>query len=238
MNELDTLNVNNLHHAYLIEGDKGFVLPQLISFLNKNNLPSIANPDFFYINLDIFKMEDARNLKSVFVNKSFSGKKIIIISTNNFLNEAQNALLKIFEETPENTHLFFVLPDSFLILPTLKSRFSLIFFKKEIKDFSRIEDFMKMSLSQKIDFLKQLLIDDEEDVNDVFLESKHTKANLFLNELEFYLNKIFKKSNDIMFYERISIVFEHIFRVRKNLKESGSSSKNLLESVAFSVSFL
>src|SRR3989344_1610534 len=103
---IESLNKDNLHHAYLIEGDKDKILPELLEFIEKLGVKQ-GSADFSQIELDTFKVEDARNLKSYAMEKGFSAqKKIFIISANSFLLEAQNTLLKVFEEPIENTHFF------------------------------------------------------------------------------------------------------------------------------------
>src|SRR3989344_2218828 len=124
---LKHLDKNNLHHAYLIEGKREEVLPEILKFVDSLGIDTNANSDFVNISLDSFKIDDARNLKSFGNEKGFSleknAKKIFIISANNFLLEAQNSLLKMFEEPIENTHFFLVTPDANALLKTFASRF-------------------------------------------------------------------------------------------------------------------
>src|SRR3989338_4421521 len=118
------LDKNNLHHAYLIEGQRDEIVPEVLEFIKSLGIKTAGNSDFCYITLDSFKIEDARNLKSYGAEKGVtSGKKIFLISANNFLLEAQNSLLKIFEEPIEDTHFFVVTPDANALLRTLVSRF-------------------------------------------------------------------------------------------------------------------
>src|SRR3989344_512465 len=106
------LNEDNLHHAYLIEGAREEIVPEILTFIESLGIQTSGNPDFLHISTDSFKIEDARNLKTYGAEKSFSGgKKIFIISTNNLLLEAQNTLLKMFEEPTEDTHFFLVVPE-------------------------------------------------------------------------------------------------------------------------------
>jgi hypothetical protein len=92
-------NKENLHHAYLIEGDREEVTPEITDFLESIGIKINNNPDFYHIKLDALKIDDARNLKSLTSEKSFvDGKKIFLLSVNSILLEAQNTLLKIFEE--------------------------------------------------------------------------------------------------------------------------------------------
>ena len=155
---------------------------------------------------------------------------------NSFSLDAQNVLLKIFEEPTKNTHFFLVVPDINALLKTLVSRFYLISAKispktvfgvKENKD---AEKFIAMSLKNRIDFIKELLaeekIEDEEGNEIIVLDSTRSKALKFLNELEFVLHKKMSKAGfDIK-------TFQHLFKVREFLHMPGSSSKTLMESVA------
>ena len=97
---------NNLHHAYLIEGTKETIIPEILEFFKDDEIVQIT--------LDSFKIEDARNLKSYASEKSFPDvKKIFVISTNSFLLEAQQALLKMFEDPIENSHFFVIVQPLF-----------------------------------------------------------------------------------------------------------------------------
>ena len=227
------LDKNNLHHAYLIEGARDEIVPELIKFLEDIDVNTVGSPDFTHIKLDSFKIEDARNLKSYGSQKGFSsGKKIFIISANNFLLEAQNSLLKMFEEPIENTHFFLIVPDVNVLLKTFVSRFYVISSKSDLgEEVKEAEKFIAMSLRNRIDFVKELLAEseneDEERNEIVALNSTRSKALKFLNALEFTLhNKLVSK---MPFDTRL---FEHFFKVREFLRMPGSSTKSLMESVA------
>lgn len=224
MKILDNLDKNNLHHAYLIEGAQEEVVPEIFKFLKTLGIKTSANPDFYHIAVDSFKIEDARNLKSIEHEKSFSvGKKIFLISANNFLLEAQNTLLKIFEEPIENTHFFLITPNISTLLKTLVSRFYLIKTKTELGDkLKEAEKFITMPLKDRIDFIKELLVEPEENDEIISLDSTRSKALKFLNALEVVMSKaVF----DISY-------FEQIFKVREFLNQPGSSVKSLMESLA------
>jgi len=159
------LDKNNLHHAYLIEGVSDEIVLEIKEFLKSLGVNTIGNPDFVHIQLDSFKIEDARNLKSYATQKSFdTGKKIFIISANNFLLEAQNSLLKTFEEPINNTHFFLIVPDINVLLKTLVSRFYLISTRSDLaEETKKAEEFIALPLKDRIDFIKELLIEPEED---------------------------------------------------------------------------
>jgi hypothetical protein len=236
------LDKNNLHHAYLIEGARDEITEEILKFFKDLGIKTVGNSDFIQINLDSFKIEDARNLKSYGMQKGFSSsKKIFIISVNNFLLEAQNSLLKMFEEPIENTHFFLIVPDANALLKTFVSRFYLI--KPEVESGDELEvaeKFIKMPLKNRIDFIKELLIAPEEEDEDLpaqaggknNIDSTRSKSLKFLNALETVLHKKMPKTVfDTSF-------FEHFFKVREFLRMPGSSTKSLMESVALIIPVL
>ncbi len=254
MNFLDSLDKKNLHHAYLIEGAREEIVPELLGFIESLGVATSGNPDFYQISFDSFKIDDARNLKSMGQEKSFSlGKKIFLISANNFLLEAQNTLLKMFEEPIEDTHFFLIVPDKNLLLKTLLSRFYVISTKQElIEEIKEAEKFIKMSLKDRIDFIKLLLTEPEENAEVPLLQSENetqtlnssrSKALKFLNALEILLqNKFVNNFSGLTLpgvpggthtvQNSLQFCFAQIFKVREFINQPGSSVKNLMESVA------
>ncbi len=233
MNILEHLDKNNLHHAYLIEGVSEEIIPELFKFVESMGIKVSGNPDFYNISIDTFKVEDARNLKSVEHEKGFStDKKIYIISANNFLLEAQNTLLKIFEEPIEGTHFFLVVPDKNALLRTLVSRFYVISARVDLAEKKNefkedAEKFIEMLLGNRISFIKELLTEPEEEEEEevLQLDSNRSKALKFLNSLETTL------VSKAAFDTKVDF-FGHIFKVREFINQPGSSVKTLMESVA------
>lgn len=232
MSILKYLNKNNLHHAYLIEGARDEIVPEITKFIKNLGIKTVGNPDFIHISIDNFKIDEAFDLRSMSRDLSFSpAKKIFIICVNSFSLDAQNVLLKMFEEPIENTHFFLIVPDANTLLKTLVSRFYLI--KQEIEsdlEYKVAEKFITMPLKNRIDYIKELLVEPEEKDEDgnetTQLDSTRSKALKFLNALEFTLHsKMSKMPFDTTF-------FYHFFKVREFLRMPGSSSKSLMESVA------
>jgi hypothetical protein len=241
----DNIDKQNLHHAYLIEGEREILLPQILAFIEELGVSTVGNPDFSHIITDSFRIDDARNLRSLGVEKSgSSGKRIFLISANNFLIEAQNTLLKIFEEPIENTHFFVLVPDKNTLIKTLFSRLYFLSGKsKDNEDIKQIDKFIKMSLPARIEFIKGLLAETEEEADEEIItqNSARARANSFLNSLEYLIHK-----NYFLNYEHgrftpeeggranklQSNLLEHIMKVRGFLRMPGASAKNLMESVA------
>ena len=230
------LNKNNLHHAYLIEGNRKEILPEILGFWEELNIKTLGNPDFSQIVIDNFKIDEAFELRAMSTNKGFStAKKVFIICANTFSLDAQNVLLKMFEEPIENTHFFLVVPDTNSLLKTVVSRFYVISARQDLAEETKeAEKFFSMPLQKRIDFIKELLVEPEEEDPEgneiVVLDSTRSKALKFLNALELTLHK--KLMSKTVFDTGF---FEQIFKVREFLRMPGSSTKTLMESVALVV---
>ena len=245
------LDKNNLHHAYLIEGARDEVVPEVLKFLKSIGISTVGNPDFINITIDNFKKEEALDLRAMALNKGFTaGKTIFIICVNTFSPDAENVLLKMFEEPTENTHFFLVVPDINILLKTLVSRFYLI--KSEANlDTKEAEKFISMPLASRINFIKELLTEDEgedEGGNEIIaLDSTRAKALKFLNALESEVHSKFEKNfsgllqpsaGTFPVQNSSQICLEHFFKVREFLRMPGSSTKSLMESVALIIPVL
>ncbi|MFA6520329.1 MAG: hypothetical protein WCT44_01840 [Candidatus Paceibacterota bacterium] len=232
MSILKHLDKDNLHHAYLIEGARSEIIPEIFKFLNIIDVSTVGNPDFINISIDNFKIDEALELRAMSSNKSFSlGKKIFIICANTLSLDAEGVLLKMFEEPIENTHFFLVVPDAKPLVKTLVSRFYFIPTQSDlVEDIKVANKFIHMSLGNRLDFIKELLTEpEEEDVEGnqmVVLDSSRSQALKFLNALESALHV--ELSGNVSSLK----VFSHFFKVRQFLRMPGSSTKSLLESVA------
>jgi DNA polymerase III delta prime subunit len=228
------LDKNNLHHAYLIEGAREEIVPEIFAFCEDLNIKTSGNPDFCRIAIDNFKIEEAFSLRSMSSDKGFTSlKKVYVISVNTITLDAQNVLLKMFEEPNRDTHFFVIVPDANALLETLVSRFYLIRSNGTNTLAKEAEDFIGMSLKNRIDYIKNLLADPEEEDEEgneiAVLDSTRSKALKFLNAVEAVLHGRIRKGIPD------TEVLEHIFRVREFLRMPGSSAKMLMESVALSV---
>ncbi len=133
------INPDNLHHGYLIVGDREGSKNTLMQFLaDELDVTMVGNPDFSFSEYNTVGIDEARALAEVQGRMGFGGegnshkapgtsygKKVFVISTNIITDEAQNALLKVFEEPTAGTH-FFILVSQNTFLPTFLSRLVLI----------------------------------------------------------------------------------------------------------------
>lgn len=101
-----------------------------------------------------FLLEDARAVE----RESYIAEveeKIIVLMAHNFRNEAQNFLLKLLEEPPENIKFLIVVPSKNLLLPTIKSRLICEKRQKKKEKFPLHLELEKLDLKAIFDFLKE-----------------------------------------------------------------------------------
>ncbi len=113
----------------------------------------------------LFSVEDARKVASVASQAPIGGEeKAIIIAASRMYHEAQNALLKVFEEPPKGTHLFLVVPTPGMLLPTLRSRVQMLGGGHPMSYISEAaEEFLKASKDKRTAIIKKLTTGKDED---------------------------------------------------------------------------
>lgn len=112
------------HHAYYLVAEPEEGIARAHDYAAEElGLSGSSNPDILIFRHSLFSVEDARRLAdSVYRAPLLTDRKVVIVSATRFFHEAQNALLKIFEEPPEGTTIILILPAEGLLLPTLRSR--------------------------------------------------------------------------------------------------------------------
>ena len=112
------------HHAYVIEGEAEDGIGRALGFAERElALSAEANPDVIVRRYGLFSVEDARELAGIArLSSTTGGAQAIVVSATRLFHEAQNALLKLFEEPPPDTYLFLVVPSAGMLLPTMRSR--------------------------------------------------------------------------------------------------------------------
>lgn len=153
-----------LHHAYLLEGDQSDSEILLDSWLESLGFPTKQNPDYHLFLRDSFSVDDSRNIREMVSNKAFGSKKIFVLSAGRFSEQAQNALLKTFEEPTENTHFFILLPLRDMLMSTLLSRLEIVRVNssdtetvKRDKSKPEIEKFLTSSPADRLSWVKKFI---------------------------------------------------------------------------------
>ncbi len=235
-------NKENLHHAYLIEGSFEDSLGGVLEYLeNELNFSLKNNPDFYRGEFDTFGIDDGRMINELQSKKTLSekdpksfgsGKQIFIIKTNFITREAQNSLLKMFEEPTVDTHFFILMNSGEVLLPTLRSRLMII--KSEVSSSLQekfVQEYLKANIGERMEMIKVFFGDPKSSKMNGQGTKKKIKADKsgaieFLNELEKQLREKIdiKKATKEQFF-----VFEEIIKCRGYLNDRSPSVKMLLE---------
>jgi len=208
---------DSLHHAYFIEGEKQSVLADIENFLeNAFKITRQRHPDVHYAEHESFGIDEGRALQDMQIMKPVLGdKKIFIIVLRSITNEAQNSLLKVFEEPTPGTHFFIISSSRRILLPTLQSRVVVISHSsaKNISFEKEARDFVTMTPKDRLAY-----------VSNMIEEKDKSNAENFLNALVSELHKKKLKEN--------TVAIKEILLLTKYLKDRSSSIKLILERVA------
>jgi hypothetical protein len=119
---------DSLHHAYFIEGERAAILADVERFLNGAfGIVRQGHPDVHYAEYQSFGIDESRALQDMQTMKPVRGdRKIFIVAADSITSEAQNSLLKVFEEPTPGTHFFVISSSQRVLLPTLRSRMSVV----------------------------------------------------------------------------------------------------------------
>ena len=227
------INKSELHHAYAIEAATREVAELLVFLKESFGIDVVGNPDIYHRVHQSFGIEDSRNVIAVHSARPIgaAGKKIIIIEADAVTNEAQNALLKIFEEPQAGTHFFLFVPSVAFLLPTLRSRMVVI--GREAREhgeslvLAEARKFIKMPAGERIQYAGGLA----EDVKDEKISKQ--KVIDFLNMLEMELAPQHTEKTNPNYISPRGLAA--VLKARDYANDRSPSLKQLLEYVALSV---
>jgi len=156
------------HHAYLLIGSRETSERKLFELCQTEGLKLVGSPDYFVFKEALFGVDDARTLTEQAITKAFTEKKVFFIAPEKITFEAQNALLKTFEEPIAHTHFFLATRDEHLILPTLRSRMEIIYVKHSVFN-KEAQQFLSLPPKERLGFVKKF-VDKEENLS-IFLDA-------------------------------------------------------------------
>lgn len=216
-----------LHHAYVIEGIYETIAPLLAEELSRQlGIEIKGNPDVFVDYYNSIGVDEAREIKGMQVRSAFgANRKIFIIGTDTFGYEAQNALLKTFEEPTDETIFFLIIPRVEMLLSTLRSRVQIV--QGQIvntEDEAKVlsEKFLDASLEGRFAIAKKMAEKKSgENINRELFRSvfDHIERMLY--------TKTAGKRDD-----KTANVLRELFQAKTYLANRGSSPKMLLEHIA------
>ena len=111
------------HHAYCIEGAGREKVSAFAEKLREVCELERGYPDLVALAVPSFGIDDAHFVRALARQKPVAGgKKFFVLGADAVTREAQNALLKTFEEPTPATHFFLLVSSAELLAPTLRSR--------------------------------------------------------------------------------------------------------------------
>jgi hypothetical protein len=110
-----------MHHAYLYTGALSVLHSLAKDAEAQFQFAGEHNPDVQVHEFEKFGIDEARGLKTAASMRSLSGRALYIVGVSQITTEAQQALLKLFEE-PQQGAIFVLLAPHGAIIPTLRSR--------------------------------------------------------------------------------------------------------------------
>ena len=239
MNLSEHISLEHLHHAYLLEGERGAILEELRLLLSVGGIIQKGNADFHLYDHDAFLIEHAHSLRREQSMHGASGaKKIFIVAFNTMMSEAQNALLKTLEEPTAGTHFFFITRTGEILLPTVRSRMQVIRSQeagaRRQETGNAGEKFLNASLPERMKMIEHFTKAKTEEK-----PKAKEDARIFLESLERALYNDIPNSlsidNKFGILEKNTMALEDVITAKRYLSDRSPSLKLLLEHLALTV---
>lgn len=202
------LRFDNLHHAYLLLGNQIEAEAFVHALFEKAGKPLKGSPDFFVLKDETFGIDAARSLAVQSMRKAFGEKKVFFIAPETMTLEAQNALLKTFEEPSAGTHFFLALRDDGMVIPTLRSRMQEMRLDAPGEEGADAKKFLSLATKDRMTFIKKF-VDAEKNLS------------AFLDDMLAILREQKKAS-----------ACEEVFKMRLVSDQRGAASRLILEHLA------
>lgn len=229
-------SIDMLHHAYCLEGKREGILKELLEFL-ENNLKFVVkgNPDFYSGEFDTLGIDEGRSINEMQSRRAVSApRRIFIIAANFITREAQNSLLKMFEEPAGGAVFFLIISSASILLPTLRSRMMIVNLNRGMEsggaekseksaNIFDAKKFINSAIGERLAMVKKIAdkIADEEASRSIVTD--------FLNSVE---REILNESGTEDLKRKNLFIFEEIDKCRNYAGDRSPSVKMLLEHIA------
>jgi len=214
------------HHAFVIEAGVEEGIARAEAWAGKElGIVAKANPDVVVLRYGLFSVEDARKVNAVAMQAPLRDEsKMIIIAATRAYHEAQNALLKLFEEPTDDTYLFLILPTLGGLLPTLRSRVQVLKVgtDQHVVASELAHEFLKATHEKRSAMIKKLTTGKDEDER----RENRDKALAIVNGVEAAAYEAMKKGNESPAY---GALLQDTTQLRDFLYDRSAPVKMLLE---------
>lgn len=219
------------HHAFAIEANADEGIARAYAWLSENlGMETTGNPDVLVLSYGLLSVEDARRVAEAAAGAPFAGdSKAVLIAASRAYHEAQNALLKIFEEPPRGTYLFLILPSLGGLLPTLRSRVQVLplLGKRKAAVPPEAEAFIRASKEKRGALVKRLTSGKDEDER----RENREEAIALVNGVEAAAYAALKEKPS----SRVTALLSDIAALRGHLYDRSGPVKMVLEHLSLVV---
>ncbi len=216
-----------MHHGYLHEGSLSQLEALEADARGRFGFAGDNNPDVQLFAFEKFGIGEARELTHAASLKSVSGRALFVIGVSSVNSEAQQALLKLFEEPQEGTTFVLLAPHG-TVIATLRSR--LLAYPGKVGPLSQ-----KTSTAQS--FLAANAKDRSAEITKLLKDEEGAKERVrdLLQSLEVILHEALLKTKG---KKEIREGLEDIAKVRSYANDRSPSMKMLLEHLAVTLPVL
>lgn len=211
------------HHGYLLIGDADkattTALKMASQILGRAENLLDSHPDFSFLKTDLLGIDDARKIRENSSKKSFFGQgRVFVIVADFFSREANNALLKTFEEPAGLSYFFVVTKLADNLLETLRSRLTVL-------NFEIVQELAKEKRELAEKFLKETIFNRGEMIKNMASQKDKKKVLDFLDSLTFILREKLLEDFSPVLVESLT----ELDKTRRFVFQRGSSLKMLLD---------
>ena len=213
---MSQIKSGHFHHVYILENWTEKDILEVTDEIKKVLVKDVDVNDIFFDNFGNLNIKEVRNIKEKAYISAIKKVKLFFIKISDITREAENALLKLFEEPPSNSHFFIFSPD-IKFSKTILSRVIKIKGQNDEEN-QDIKKFLKMSIGEKIEMAKKI--------------SDKTKEDRDKNEILDFLSALEKEiinrnSKD----KKISGILREIEISKNFLRDKSASIKMILENI-------
>ncbi len=196
------------HHAYLVHA----------SSIETAHIPEhykTQTADITHIVVDRFSIEQARKLTELAQGQAFEvrGMRVFVIAAQDIAIEAQNALLKLFEEPPQGVVFYLVLPKTSFVAATLLSRLCVVQVELAGVDADTNDTFASF-------------------VSASYAERLATIADKTKEKDYLWIEQIVTGAEHVAIASKKVVLLQTIVLIQTHIRTKGASAKMLLEELA------
>jgi DNA polymerase III delta prime subunit len=209
------------HHAILVESDQETALALFRTHLENGGREIERNPDVMFVDFQSFGIDEARSLIALSLNAPVRDeKKTVVLSIGDITREAQNALLKLFEDPNPHVEFLITIDNAHALLPTLRSRLHIVTAVSASEDaVVDPKEFINSSLGERMALIEKIVKDQKD-------SGSKSGIRAFLRALVSELEKEPTKNADALKATAQALLY---------IDDKGASVKLLLESAALAL---